>query len=299
MSELKEKWQYHGQDYGFRFKAPAALISSFDPSDHNDPLAKQFIPHKLEDAPNGKIDPLEEHSIINNGIIQKYQHRVLITTTGACAVHCRYCFRRHFPYEENSILKSLDKLALYLQENKDINEVILSGGDPLMLKNHHIKKILDVLQPMKHIKIIRLHTRIPTVQPERIDDGFLELVETYNRFKWVIVTHINHANEINQHNKVAIQKLRMHAITLLNQSVLLKGVNDSCETLRSLSLKLFDIGILPYYLHQFDPVKGAIHFSVNIETGKRIVQSLQTKLPGYLVPKYVQEQPGQPNKTLL
>lgn len=299
MTKLKEKWEYHGPDYGFRFKVPRELLTTFDPSDQNDPLAMQFIPNELEYASDGKIDPLEEHALINDGILQKYKHRVLITTTGACAVHCRYCFRRHFPYEENSILKSLDKLTKFLIENTDINEIIFSGGDPLMLKNHHIAKIIEVLQSINHIQIIRFHTRIPTVQPERIDDGFLEIIKKHNRFKWVVVTHINHPKEINRENQKAIHRLRTHGITMLNQSVLLKGVNNSCETLRTLSLELFNTGILPYYLHQLDLVKGAMHFFVPVEEGKRIIKSLQTKLPGYLVPKYVQEQPGQPNKTVL
>lgn len=299
MSELKQKWQYVGQNYGFRVKIPQALATTFDPLDHNDPLTKQFIPNKLEDSNEGCIDPLEEHSLIQHGIIQKYKHRVLITTTGACAVHCRYCFRRHFPYEANSILKSLDQLAQFLQEHPDINEVILSGGDPLMLKNHHLETIFNVLKQSENIRIVRFHTRIPTVQPERIDIGFLNLIKQYSMFQWVIVTHINHANEFNQLNKQAIKKLRALKITLLNQSVLLKGINDSCDTLKELSLNLFNVGILPYYLHQLDTVKGAMHFAVDIDQGKRIIESLQAVLPGYLVPKYVQEQPGMPNKTTL
>lgn len=299
MSELKEQWQSDNQDFGFRVKVPKALIETFDPNDLDDPLTQQFIPNHLENDQSGSKDPLEEHAIINNGIIQKYKHRVLITTTGACAVHCRYCFRRHFPYEANSILKSLDKLADFLQEHPDINEIILSGGDPLMLKNHHLEKVLKLLQKFKNLSIIRLHTRIPTVLPSRIDTGLLNLIKKYNRWQWVIVTHVNHENEFNKENKEAIDLIRKTGVTLLNQSVLLKGVNDSSSALRALSLTLFNQGILPYYLHQLDQVQGAMHFEVPIGEGKKIIEELQSVLPGYLVPKYVQEQPGKPNKTLL
>ncbi len=299
MSELKEKWQQKTEDYGFKVKIPSDLLSTFDEHNPNDPLTKQFIPSIDESKGDGLIDPLQEHDIIHGGIIQKYKHRVLITTTGACAIHCRYCFRRHFPYEGNSILKHLDQLIQYLSDHPDINEVILSGGDPLMLKNHHLKKIFDALQSLKTINIVRFHTRIPTVLPKRIDYAFKQLIKEYNQWHWVIVTHVNHANELNDQNKLAIDTLKSLGITMLNQSVLLKDINDTVDTLQTLSLKLFNHGILPYYLHQFDPVKGAMHFEVPMSKGRHLIKELQTVLPGYLVPKYVQEQPGQPNKTIL
>lgn len=299
MSELKKQWQHGDEDFGFKVKIPSDLLSTFDANNGDDPLTKQFIPSRAENINSGKIDPLEEHDISHRGIIQKYKHRVLITTTGACAVHCRYCFRRHFPYESNSILKHLDQLTNYLKGHPDINEVILSGGDPLMLKNHHLEKLFNTLKQIKNIRIIRFHTRIPTVQPGRIDHEFAQLIEKYNQWQWVFVTHVNHANELNERNKEAIDLLKSLNITVLNQSVLLNGINDSTDALRTLSLKLFNHGILPYYLHQLDPVKGAMHFEVPIPKGRRLIKELQTVLPGYLVPKYVQEQPGQPNKTIL
>lgn len=299
MSKNNNTWQHNSDDYGFRVKVPQALLQTFDPNDKTNPLTKQFIPHPDESIPTGQIDPLQEHKLVNDGIIQKYNHRILITTTGACAVHCRYCFRRHFPYENNSILQSLDKLVAFLNDHPDIYEVILSGGDPLMLKNHQIEKILLAIKPISSVTTIRLHTRMPAVTPARIDDGLCQLIKQHDQWQWVVVTHINHADELNELNKQAFSKLKNIQVTLLNQSVLLKGINDQSDILEELSIKLFEHGILPYYLHQLDPVKGAMHFEVDLDVGKYLIKSLQSQLPGYLVPKFVQEQPGQPNKTTI
>lgn len=299
MSQFTKYWQHTGEDYGFQVRIPSEFVQTINPDETANPLAKQFLPNASEKDAAGSIDPLKEHGIIQDGIIQKYKHRVLITVTGSCAIHCRYCFRRHFPYQQHTILKHLDKLSIFLNKNADINEVILSGGDPLMLKNHQLNKILDVIKQADSIKIIRLHTRIPAVLPSRIDPEFLNLIAQNPQWKWVIVTHINHADELSQLNQKALNSLRSYNVTLLNQSVLLKSVNDCASTLRDLSLKLFEFGILPYYIHQLDPVQGAMHFEVDIQVGKRIIKELQTQLPGYLVPKYVQEQPGKPNKVIL
>lgn len=286
-------------DYGFRVKIPVHFKKKVEHFGPQSPLGLQFLPQMAEGQLSGSTDPLEEQAISTHGIIQKYQYRILLITSGACAIHCRYCFRRHYPYEQQSILKHLDTLDSKLKASPDIHEVILSGGDPLSLKNHQLLKILAVIKQHPQITTIRIHTRMPIVDPERVDAELLNIIAMHAHWQWVLVTHVNHADELDKDNAHTLDALHKHGVTLLNQAVLLKGVNDSVSALESLSITLFKHHVLPYYLHQLDPVQGAMHFHVPIAEGKHLIQALQAKLPGYLVPKYVCEEPMQPNKTPL
>lgn len=286
-------------DYGFKKKIPNHIAKKINQLGTESPVGLQFLPHPDEAISSGVLDPLQEQGLSQSGIIQKYQYRILLITSGACAVHCRYCFRRHFPYEQQSILKHLDTLNQRLNTSPDIHEIILSGGDPLSLKNHQLAKILETIKQHPQITTIRIHTRIPIVDPKRIDSEFLDMIKKHSDWQWVFVMHINHADELDDDNAASLKKLHHLGITLLNQAVLLKNINDSVEALKTLSIELFKHNILPYYLHQLDPVRGAMHFEVPIAKGKHLIKTLQSKLPGYLVPKYVCEEPMQPNKTPL
>ena len=219
--------------------------------------------------------------------------------TQACPVHCRYCFRRHFPYAENRLDKShWPQIKKYLNQQKNIHEVILSGGDPLMLTDLHLASLLDMLAKIQHIKIIRLHTRMPVMIPERISPGLMKVLE-HSPQKIVMVYHINHANEICREIKSGVQKLRKIGCNIFNQSVLLKDVNDNLAALNALCWSLFQADILPYYIHLLDPVTGTQHFQVPLAKALQLEQELMTNLPGYCVPKFVKEVPGKPSKILL
>ncbi|PCH83367.1 MAG: EF-P beta-lysylation protein EpmB, partial [Piscirickettsiaceae bacterium] len=245
-------------------------------------------------------DPVgDDNATALPGLIHKYHGRVLMIVTGACAIHCRYCFRRSFPYIDNSAHPSqLQKTIEYLQQNKEIDEVILSGGDPLTLNDHRLAKIINAIESINHIKRLRIHTRLPIVLPSRVTDGLIKAL-TNSRLKLVLVLHINHPNEIIKPVREAINTLKNNRITLLNQSVLLKGVNDDANTLVDLSHQLFDNNIQPYYLHLLDKVEGAMHFDISREDARALYKKVQQKLPGYLVPKLVSEIPGEASKTLI
>ena len=216
-----------------------------------------------------------------------------------CAINCRYCFRRHFPYEDNSPNKLRWQEALaYIRSHNEVNEVIFSGGDPLMASDNHLTWLINEVESIAHIKRLRIHTRLPVVIPNRITEEFVKTLST-SRLVCSIVLHINHANEIDSDFIRAIKPLINHHIRLYNQSVLLKGINDNASTLAELSEKLFDNGIQPYYLHVLDKVQGAAHFDVSDEKAKEIYQQLMAKVSGYLVPKLVREIAGEANKTPL
>lgn len=267
-----------------------------------DPLFKQFIPHSdelLENA-DSLTDPVGDHQAeAIPGLIHKYHGRVLLIASGSCAVNCRYCFRRHFPYEKSYAPRNQwQAVTEYIKNNPEIHEVILSGGDPLTLTTQSLQTLSQQLITIKHIKTLRIHSRIPVVMPSRIDDEFMAWSDLLTLNK-VMVLHVNHAQELGSEAEQAIVKLKKSGYTLLNQSVLLKGVNDCAGVLTELSHRLFSLGVLPYYLHLFDQVQNASHFAVDTVTAQRIFKKMQNQLPGYLLPKLVIEQAGKPSKTLI
>lgn len=286
----------------FKLRVPRAFVGKMSIGDPFDPLLLQVLPHhlELEDHPEFVTDPLgEEAANQMAGVLHKYQSRFLLTLTGACAIHCRYCFRRHFPYQEN-LPKNDDWINIkqYIEQNPQINEVILSGGDPLTLSNRKLSLWLERLASLPQIKILRIHSRVPVVIPNRIDEELISILKN-SRLRIVVVIHSNHAAELDDFTCSKLLHLSEHHITVLNQAVLLKGVNDSAEILNNLSLRLFDARVMPYYLHVLDKVKGAQHFDLRSSKIDHIYTDVLASLPGYLVPKLVREIAGEKNKTPL
>jgi len=271
-------------------------------ADANDPLLQQVMPsvHEHIIKNDDLSDPVGDLLATQvKGLIHKYQGRVLLITTGACAINCRYCFRRNFPYVEQHASSNNWQAAInYINNSPDIHEVILSGGDPLMLSIKVLKKLTTQLEKIKHIKTLRIHTRIPLVSPKRITQNFLGWLDQIS-LKKVMVLHCNHTNELGNDLKNTLQSIAKCNTLLLNQSVLLKNVNDDSKVLSQLSHQLFTLGILPYYLNQLDKAKGISHFRVSNTRAKNIHKQLMQKLPGYLVPKLVVEISGKKNKTPL
>lgn len=270
----------------------------------NDPLLLQILPQAKENngqhQQSGLIDPVADlDAMAAPGLLHKYHGRVLLISTGACAIHCRYCFRRHYPYQESSCTSNvLDQTIAYLQQHTEINEVILSGGDPLVLDNDKLKRLISTLETVSHVTTLRIHTRLPIVLSNRINSGLIQLLQS-TRFQVVMVIHANHANELGPKEREKLLLLQKIGVTLLNQSVLLKGVNDNTEALIALSRRLFDCQTLPYYLHLLDPVNGAMHFSVDKPTAIKLKTEMEQQLAGYLVPKLVQELAGKTAKTAI
>jgi EF-P beta-lysylation protein EpmB len=284
---------------GFRLRVPRGFVARMRPGDPDDPLLRQVLPlgEELVVTPGYSSDPLVElEAMPTAGLLHKYQKRVLLTITGACAVHCRYCFRRHYPYSNANPTREFRQTLDYLLRQTDVNEVILSGGDPLTLSDRRLADLVTELETVPHLQRLRIHSRVPVVLPERIDPELLAWMTT-TRLHVVLVIHSNHANEIDAGVAAAMQQLRVAGVTLLNQSVLLRGVNDRAATLADLSEKLFAVDVLPYYLHQLDPVLGAAHFSVDDVKARALMEEIRGSLPGYLVPQLVREQPGHPSKT--
>ncbi|MCQ1094498.1 EF-P beta-lysylation protein EpmB [Acinetobacter baumannii] len=286
----------------FKLRVPLAFVGKMNAKDPLDPLLLQVLPHhlELEEHPEFVTDPLGEEAANQlPGVLHKYKSRFLLTLTGACAVHCRYCFRRHFPYQEN-LPKNEDWLNIknYIESNPDINEVILSGGDPLTLSNRKLALWLERLSSLKQVKILRIHSRVPIVIPNRIDEELISLLKN-SRLRIILVVHSNHASELDDFTCSKLLQLSEHHITVLNQAVLLKGVNDSAQTLIDLSYRLFEARVMPYYLHVLDKVKGAQHFDLIPSEIDAIYQDVLASLPGYLVPKLVREIAGEKNKTPL
>ena len=286
----------------FPIKVPQPFVQLMEYGNPEDPLLKQVLPisSELQVDNNFNIDPVGESSFNPvPGIVHKYRNRVLMIISPNCAINCRYCFRRHFPYQENRQSKQQWMQALdYLKKRPEINEVIYSGGDPLAANDHFLSWLTGEIESIKHIKRLRIHTRLPVVIPSRIDDQFLHWL-TSTRLKPTIVLHINHANEIGTALSQGVKRLRQAGITVLNQSVLLKGINDNSDQLICLSETLFDAGILPYYLHMLDPVQGASHFDVPKEQAVDIFNQIQSELPGFLMPKLVREIAGESSKSLI
>jgi L-lysine 2,3-aminomutase len=286
----------------FKLRVPRAFVDKIKPGDPFDPLLLQVLPHhlELEEHAGFVTDPLgEEQANQQPGVLHKYKSRFLLTLTGACAVHCRYCFRRHFPYQEN-LPKNDDwvNIAQYIQQHPDINEVILSGGDPLTLNNRKLKLWIDRLETLPQIQFLRIHSRVPVVMPTRLDDEFISLLKN-SRLRIILVIHSNHASELDDFTCAKLNALVQAHITVFNQAVLLKGVNDSTQVLVDLSYRLFQAGVLPYYLHVLDKVKGAHHFDLPAKDIDDLYRDVLASLPGYLVPKLVREIAGENNKTPL
>lgn len=283
----------------FPLRVPHAFIERMQRGDLKDPLLMQVLPIQQElIAQSGySADPVAEQGNQQAGLIQKYQGRVLLLVNGHCAVNCRYCFRRHFPYAENRLNKAQWlELIQQISTDSSIEEVIYSGGDPLASNDRQLQWLTQQIAAIPHIKRLRIHSRLPVVIPDRITPECLDWL-TQDRLKTVFVLHINHPNEIDTKLRLAIERMSSRGITLLNQSVLLKGINDSVDTLKTLSDDLFNAGVLPYYLHLFDRVAGAAHFDVPIDRAKQLHQGLLSCLPGYLVPKLVKEIGGESSKT--
>ncbi len=285
-------------DSTFPLLVPRGFVARMRRGDPADPLLKQVLPVPAELAPADgyTADPVREQGLAAHGAIRKYPGRALLIASGACPVHCRYCFRREFPYESQLAARGGFEPALdELRGHTDLGEVILSGGDPLSLSNRRLGELLAKLADTA-ATTVRIHTRFPVVIPERIDAELLRLLDT-TRLRKVVVIHCNHANELDAGVAAALTALRPHVDALLNQSVLLAGVNDDAATLAALSERLFACGVLPYYLHALDPVLGAAHFDVAERRGRELLGALRARLPGYLVPRFVRELPGELSKT--
>jgi len=281
----------------FRLRVPRSYVSRMRRGDVNDPLLRQILPlgAELADASDYTADPLGEHAALRApGLLQKYKGRALLITTSACAVHCRYCFRREYPYSATRLNEALNEIA----SDSSIEEVILSGGDPLSLSDARLASLTDEIQRIPHVRRLRVHTRQPVVLPSRVDAGLTEWL-TQLRLPVVFVLHVNHANEIDADVRAACALLRDSGVTLLNQTVLLRGINDDAGVLADLSRALFEAGVLPYYLHVLDHVRGAAHFDVPEERARLIAGQLAAQMPGYLVPRLAREIYGAPAKVTL
>lgn len=285
----------------FKTRVPRGFAERMQPGNPQDPLLLQVLadPEELTLNTDFETDPLQEaETNLIPGLIHKYASRVLLTVTGICPINCRYCFRRHFPYQANNPGRQGWQKALdYIATNPSIHEVILSGGEPLMATDTLLEFLLTEIRAIKHVTTLRIHTRIPIVLPERIHAPLLTMLHD-QRVKTVIVMHCNHPNELSPDVERTCRALREAGCYLLNQSVLLKQVNNDANVLATLSKQLFAFGVLPYYLHLLDKVKGAHHFDVSLTEAQNIYSELQALLPGYLVPKMVREIAGEKNKTL-
>ncbi len=291
-------------EYGFATLVPRGFAARMANGNRADPLLLQVLPTPAEgmSAPGFAHDALGEATGDLSfqkapGLIQKYANRALLITTAGCAVHCRYCFRRHFPYAQHK-RRDLDQALDYVAGNKAINEIILSGGDPLLLDDNSLTDLVQSLECMDHLERIRIHTRLPIVVPERVTQGLIDLL-TGTKLHTVIVVHANHVNELDHHTHRAFTCLRNAGLLLLNQAVLLKNVNDSAAAQVELANGLFKQGVLPYYLHLPDKVTGTQHFYVDATEAFNIYEEMQAALSGYLLPRLVREVPGESSKRLI
>ena len=284
---------------------PVSLRAARPPERASAPTAAGSVPGPRAIEETAQVvgytnDPVGDHqATLRPGVLQKYAGRALLVTTGACAIHCRYCFRRHFSYEQVPHSDAAWDAALSsLAADASIHEVILSGGDPLMLVDRRLATLADKIAAIGHVRRLRVHTRLPIMIPKRVTDELVAWLSG-TRLTPVMVLHANHVRELDSQVADSLNKLRDAGVMLFNQAVLLRGVNDSSEDQAKLCERLIDLGVAPYYLHQLDRVAGAAHFEVPIEEGKRIVEELRARLPGYMVPKYVQEVPGEASKVQL
>lgn len=280
----------------FMLNVPLRIAQKIEKGTLDDPILRQFLPVQEEEkiVESFLCDPVGDVQGCRTAkLLHKYQGRVLLLCTSACAMHCRYCFRQHFDYEiaDKLFSEELD----YIAKDSSIHEVILSGGDPLSLDDRLLKQLFDNLAQIPHVRKIRFHSRFPVGIPERIDDAFLALLQAYSFQFWFIV-HINHPRELDADVGHALKAIQKMGIPVLNQSVLLRGVNDDIDTLTELCERLVDNGISPYYMHQLDRVQGAAHFEVDEREGAALMKALAKRLPGYAIPRYVREIAGAPGK---
>lgn len=280
----------------FALKVPRSFVRRIQPGDPRDPLLLQVLssPQEMTDPPGYSHDPVGESAAVipQRGIIHKYHGRALLIVSGGCAVNCRYCFRRHFPYGENQNSRQQWIEALgYIRADSSIEEIILSGGDPLVATDEQLQQLVAEIASIQHVKRLRIHSRLPIVIPERITEQLLATVME-SRLQTIVVTHCNHAQEIDAGVIAALQALRDRSIITLNQAVLLKDINDSVEAQVALSRALFATGTLPYYLHLLDKVQGAAHFDVPESKARQLMAGVTARLPGYMVPKLVREVSG-------
>ncbi len=289
-------------DTGFPLRVPLPYLARIESGNPKDPLLRQVLPVAEELAPvdGWVVDPLDESTgDAPTGLLHKYSGRVLLVMTGACAINCRYCFRRHFPYGEKQLSgPALDGAIDYLRSDTTLREVILSGGDPLAAPDRRLARLAASLDGIDHLTTLRIHTRLPVVIPQRVCDALLEWLSA-TRLRVVVVLHVNHPNELDGEVAGALAQLAAAGATLLNQSVLLAGVNDSVEVLVELSERLFEAGVLPYYLHRLDRVQGAHHFDLAADAPEALMAGMRNALPGYLVPRFVAEIPGEGAKRVL
>ncbi len=286
----------------FPLRVTEAFVAKMQAGNWHDPLLLQILPQaqEMDAQPGYSDDPLAEAEANPlPGLIHKYHGRLLLITSPACAVHCRYCFRRAFPYSDNRPSQADWQATLdYIARHPDIHEVILSGGDPLSAPDDYLQRLVDQLAELPQLRTLRLHTRMPVVLPARITSALISNLQRPN-LNTVIVLHSNHANELDTHSAQALLNLKNAGFTLLNQSVLLRHINDSAEALTALSHRLFACGVLPYYLHVLDKVNGAGHFHIDDARAQQLARQLLAALPGYLVPRLVREEPGANSKTPL
>lgn len=286
----------------FTQKAPKPFLDKIVKGDPDDPLLKQILPLAAEQAevPGYVVDPLaEKDANHHDGLIHKYKSRVLLILSSACAINCRYCFRRHFPYQDNRLgPEQWQQVLNYLRNDRSVTEVIFSGGDPLATSDKRLQKMITDLETIPHLQRLRIHSRLPIVIPQRVTPQLCQMLKN-SRFDTVMVLHANHPQELADDTKQAVRDLKQADVTVLNQAVLLRGINDRVETLKQLSEKLFSQGVLPYYLFTLDPVKGAAHFDVPDAEAQALFAELQAELPGYLLPKLAREIPERSSKTLL
>ena len=283
----------------FPLLVPRSFLARMEPANPRDPLLLQVLPlgAEFEEVPGYRADALEEADAhLAPGLLQKYAGRALLIAAGACAVHCRYCFRRHYPYgEEPRRLEDWEPAFQVIEGDSSLREILLSGGDPLMLTDERLAKLWSRLDQIPHLRRIRLHTRLPIVLPDRVTETFLNQLRT-SRLTPIVVVHANHPREVAADCAESLKTLVRAGVTVLNQSVLLKNINDSADALTELSERLIGLGVMPYYLHQTDRVRGTAHFAVPDETARALIAELRRRLPGYAVPRLVREIPGEPHK---
>jgi L-lysine 2,3-aminomutase len=287
----------------FPLKVTRSFLKRMHLSDPNDPLLRQVLPLGLEHqrVDGFSVDPLKE--LAANpipGLLHKYHGRVLITLTPTCGINCRYCFRRHFPYQKNLVTQSVwQNILAYIRNDRSIHEIILSGGDPLIISDRLLLEKISMIETMDHVTTLRIHSRLPIILPSRITPNLVSALGD-SRLRLVLVLHCNHDQELDDAmHRQSLNRLRNQGVFLLNQTVLLKGVNDQSDTLINLSKKLFNYGILPYYLHLLDKVHGAAHFEVTETQALNLMHKMRKYLPGYLVPRLVREESGADAKTIL
>ena len=278
----------------FPLRVTEHYLSLIEPGNPQDPLLRQILPlaDELVPIPGFNTDPVgDTQASSGTGLLHKYQGRALLITTGACAIHCRYCFRRHFPYQADNALRHWQAMLTQLTAQPELTEVILSGGDPLCLSDQRLETLISQIEAVPHVQRLRLHSRLPLVLPNRLTSPLISRLQQ-SRLHTSLVLHSNHPTELSPTLLPGLHALRQANVTLLNQSVLLAGVNDCVATLKQLSETLFTYGVLPYYLHILDPVQGAAHFAVTTSVQQQIATELRAQLPGYLLPRIVREVVG-------